>query len=210
MYIILETYIDKMAHLTDEEHYRINSICEIRAYGRYEKLHLADQYEESFHFITKGIVRKFTMKEEEDITLFIAQEGEFIAADPTLFSDQPSHYQLETLEPTTTLSISKKLFLELYYHYPGIQQFARALMIQMLVQSEQHELEQVKYSLRERMSRFIEKYPHFMTRVPQKILASYLNIQPETFSRLKAFVMNKDTSMEFDNSPLTQINSHGL
>jgi hypothetical protein len=32
---------------------------------------------------------------------------------------------------------------------------------------------------------YLKHHPQMMARVPQKILASYLEIKPETFSRLK-------------------------
>ena len=46
----------------------------------------------------------------------------------------------------------------------------------------------VKLTPRERFLRFVSKHPELMQRVPQKYLASYLNIKPETFSRFKHMV----------------------
>jgi hypothetical protein len=43
----------------------------------------------------------------------------------------------------------------------------------------------MRLETRERFIRFVEKNPGLMQRVPQKYLASYLNMKPETFSRLK-------------------------
>jgi hypothetical protein len=44
---------------------------------------------------------------------------------------------------------------------------------------------------RMRFLKFYENYPEFIRRVPQKSLASYLNIQPETFSRFKHLLKPK-------------------
>jgi hypothetical protein len=43
----------------------------------------------------------------------------------------------------------------------------------------------IKHSPRERFLEFVHKNPELLQRVPQKYLASFLNIQPETFSRFK-------------------------
>jgi hypothetical protein len=43
----------------------------------------------------------------------------------------------------------------------------------------------IKLTPRERFLDFVHKNPELLQRVPQKYLASYLNIQPETFSRFK-------------------------
>jgi hypothetical protein len=45
-------------------------------------------------------------------------------------------------------------------------------------------------SPRERFLNFVTKNPELMQRVPQKYLASYLNIKPETFSRFKHLLRN--------------------
>jgi hypothetical protein len=41
---------------------------------------------------------------------------------------------------------------------------------------------------RERFIDFVTKNPELLQRVPQKCLASFLNIKPETFSRFKHMV----------------------
>jgi len=47
------------------------------------------------------------------------------------------------------------------------------------------QIQLVKMSPRERFLNFVTKNHDIMQRVPQKYLASYLNIKPETFSRFK-------------------------
>jgi CRP-like cAMP-binding protein len=43
----------------------------------------------------------------------------------------------------------------------------------------------MRLDTRERFLQFVERNPELVQRVPQKYLASYLNMKPETFSRLK-------------------------
>jgi hypothetical protein len=50
------------------------------------------------------------------------------------------------------------------------------------------QMQLVKLTPRERFIAFVTKNPDLMQRVPQKFLASYLNIKPETFSRFKHLV----------------------
>ncbi|RYZ45663.1 MAG: TonB-dependent receptor, partial [Sphingobacteriales bacterium] len=47
---------------------------------------------------------------------------------------------------------------------------------------------QVGKTTREKFLEYVNNHPHMLQRVPQKILASYLNIKPETFSRLKHLI----------------------
>jgi hypothetical protein len=57
-----------------------------------------------------------------------------------------------------------------------------------MVIKDRWQMNMVKFSPRERFIDFVTKNPELMQRVPQKYLASYLNIKPETFSRFKHMV----------------------
>src|SRR5690606_2642563 len=47
------------------------------------------------------------------------------------------------------------------------------------------QMQMIKMTPRERFLNFVMKNPELLQRVPQNYLASYLNINPETFSRFK-------------------------
>jgi hypothetical protein len=51
--------------------------------------------------------------------------------------------------------------------------------------------DQLKTPTRDRFLEYINNHPEMLQRVPQKVLASYLNIKPETFSRLKHLLLQK-------------------
>jgi hypothetical protein len=60
-----------------------------------------------------------------------------------------------------------------------------------MVQKDRWQMEMIKMSPRERFLFFVQRHPNLLQRVPQKHLASFLNIQPETFSRFKHLVRIK-------------------
>jgi CRP-like cAMP-binding protein len=51
------------------------------------------------------------------------------------------------------------------------------------------EIEQLTLSAEERYRRLLKRSPHLLQLVPQKDIASYLRMTPETFSRLRAKVL---------------------
>ena len=61
----------------------------------------------------------------------------------------------------------------------------RMILTHFLTTLERWEIDQIKLSTKERFLKYREVNEQLFERVPQKFLASYLNIQPETFSRLK-------------------------
>jgi hypothetical protein len=62
-----------------------------------------------------------------------------------------------------------------------------------MVIKDRWQIQLVKMTDRERFLNFVKKNPDLMLRVPQKYLASYLNIKPETFSRFKHLLRNTET-----------------
>ena len=74
---------------------------------------------------------------------------------------------------------------------PGAEALGRSIVTQMFIKKDNRYMEQLNISTRERFLQYMNNHPHMLQRVPQKILASYLNIKPETFSRLKHLVKKK-------------------
>ena len=67
----------------------------------------------------------------------------------------------------------------------------RLVVTAMMILREKWQMQLVKFSPRERFLKFVNRHPALIQRVPQKYLASYLNIQPETFSRFKHLLKEK-------------------
>jgi hypothetical protein len=61
----------------------------------------------------------------------------------------------------------------------------------MYQQKEDWEYDRMRLNTRERFVQFIHNNSELLQRVPQKYLASYLNIKPETFSRMKHLLQKK-------------------
>jgi hypothetical protein len=72
-----------------------------------------------------------------------------------------------------------------------IERLGRLLTTQFVMQKEEWEHECMRLDTRERFTRFVERNPDLVMRVPQKYLASYLNMKPETFSRMKSLVKKR-------------------
>lgn len=65
------------------------------------------------------------------------------------------------------------------------------LITHFFLQREMHILDNIRFSVRERFVKFVNENPTLIQRVPQIYLASYLNIKPETFSRMKHLIHDK-------------------
>jgi CRP-like cAMP-binding protein len=190
----LKEYLARFIELTDEELEDITSIAEIRTYDKKVKLIDQGEYENYFNFIIKGLARKYFYKGDEEIITQLAKEGELISSSVSFLSGEKSLYIVETIEPTTFLSFNRDNIEALYGRSKKHQQLGRLIITDLFLQKESWEMERILYSTQERFVRFVSNNSNLFQRVPQKYLASYLNIQPETFSRLKHLLRTKNNN----------------
>jgi CRP-like cAMP-binding protein len=190
----LKEYLARFIELTDEELEVVTSIAEVRTYDKKVRLIDEGEYENYFNFIVKGLARKFFYKDEEEIITQLAKEGELISSSVSFLSGEKSLYIVETIEPTTFLSFSKESIEMLYARDRKWQRLGRLIITDLFLQKENWDLERMLYSTQERFVRFVSNNSNLFQRVPQKYLASYLNIQPETFSRLKHLLRTRNSN----------------
>ena len=190
----LKEYLARFIDLTDKELEQLTAIAEVRTYDKKVKLVDQGEYETYFNFIVKGLARKYFYKENEEIITQLAKEGEIISSSVSYLSGEKSLYVVETIEPTTFLSFSRETIEKLYAADKKWQRLGRLIITDLFLQKENWELERILYSTQERFVRFLSTNSNLFQRVPQKYLASYLNIQPETFSRLKHLLRTRSTS----------------
>jgi hypothetical protein len=74
---------------------------------------------------------------------------------------------------------------KIYQMGPRMNRLGRLIIIDWLVQKEAWEHDRIKQNPRERFVNFVRRNAVLVQRVPQKHLASYLNMKPETYSRYK-------------------------
>ncbi|HYM93440.1 MAG TPA: Crp/Fnr family transcriptional regulator, partial [Chitinophagaceae bacterium] len=78
-----------------------------------------------------------------------------------------------------------------------MEHLGRLVVTHTMVIKDRWQMQQVKLTPRERFIDFVTKNPELLQRVPQKCLASYLNIKPETFSRFKHMLKNHSRKTVF-------------
>jgi CRP-like cAMP-binding protein len=184
-------YISKYVEISPEEFSMLEPLLEIRNYDKKVKVVDMGEEENYLNYVVKGLVRKYFYKGEEEMITQIAKEGDLISSSVSFLSGSPSTYVIDTIEPTTFISLPKQVIEGLYRVDTKWQRAGRLITTDLLLQKENWELDRLRYTTKERFLRFLTSNGDLFQRVPQKYLASYLNIQPETFSRLKHFLRKR-------------------
>lgn len=182
-------YLIKFVDLSEQEYQQyLLPYIKVRRFGKKEIITKADEVENYFNFILRGMVRKYYKKGKEDINTQISFEGHIIHSQESFHSRTLSEYYVEAIEPTTFVSISYDDLEKIYDSSKKMEHLGRLIITHTMVVKDRWQMQMVKLSPRERFIHFVNKNPELLQRVPQKFLASYLNIKPETFSRFKHLV----------------------
>lgn len=184
-------YLRKFVNITEEEFTKcLIPVIKVRRFGKKEFLIRAGEVENHFNFIIKGLIRKYYKKGNLEINTQISMEGHIILSQESFHSRTPSEYFVETIEPSVVVSILHDDLEKVYAQSKRMEHLGRLVVTHTMIIKDRWQMQMVKWSPRERFLNFVMKNPQLLQRVPQKHLASYLNIKPETFSRFKHLLRN--------------------
>lgn len=187
----LLAYINQFVDLSMEEFQDLVAMTESRQFEKREVMTRIGEVENYMYFIASGLVRKYFLKGKVEIITHLVKEGGIIGAGESFLTGTPSRYFIEALEPTTTFSISREKLEKMYSSSKKFEKMGRIITTQYFLVQEMRAMDNIRFSTRERFVRFMKENTDLLNRVPQKYLASYLNIKPETFSRLKHLMLEK-------------------
>lgn len=184
-YRALQSFLERFLVLTPEDFEELKCRSVILHFKKKTIITEAGNRELYLYFVVKGLIREFFYKGKQEITTDIISEGTITGSVTSFFTGAPSHYCLQAMEACTLISIHKGKLEELYRSDRKWERFGRVLTAHFLMQQEWNILSSVRLTPREMFLQFFENHADLLQRVPQKYLASYLHIKPETFSRMK-------------------------
>lgn len=137
-------------------------------------------------FIEKGILRSYTIDEKgSEHILQFATEGWWMADLSSYVTGESSLFNIQTIEASELLLISKPSWDELMLSIPKFEHYFRILIQNHLVATQKRLLESFSETAEEKYLRFLQQFPGCEQRVPLHMIASYLGIKRETLSRLR-------------------------
>ena len=136
-------------------------------------------------FITKGIIRLYIPKEENDITFGFLFSNEFVTAYDSFITRNPSSYQIESLTDVVLWKISYDNLQEVYDQTKVGNFIGRKMAENMFLIKSKRELSLLSKTAKERyLDLFLER-PNLLKHIPLKYLSSYIGITPQALSRIR-------------------------
>jgi CRP-like cAMP-binding protein len=172
--------------LDAEKHYGFFSFWEAVEFSRHQFITEAGKTEKAFYVVESGVqaIYILDLKGNKNVIGF-SFDGSFSGIYDSFLYKKPSAYFLEALTPSKLWKISKANYDQLFELYPEFDRWGRIIHADLLVGRVQREIELTTLTAKERFQLFIDRCPDELRTIPQKYLASYLNMTAETFSRLR-------------------------
>lgn len=144
-------------------------------------------------FVEKGLLRSFAVDDEgNEYVVQFAIEGWWISDMGSFVSGKDALYNIEALEDSELLHLTKQSMEELLDKLPAMERFFRILMQNNIVALQRRVIAYMSLSAEEKYLKLLEVAPDIMTRASQQHIASYLSITPETLSRIRKKVSERD------------------
>lgn len=138
------------------------------------------------YLILEGSCYSYYIKEKGDKTAIqFAIENYWITDAASYFANKPAVSTIETLEPTRVLMLSRQNFDLLCKDHPLWDRYFRILLQTTLAHLHYRIAKTNSEEAGHRYLEFTKLYPHFIQRIPQYLIASYLGIKPQSLSRIR-------------------------
>ena len=184
---LLYRYMSERTGLSFEEFAPIATCFQPFSYKTNQYLLREGEICQHNYFVTKGSFRMYHINAEGmELTRYFAFENKFGTNLTSLIEGLPSIENLQAIEPLEVLRISKTDFFGLVERNPAVNKVYRNILENAYITSQKRIYDLQGMAALDRLRWLLEQYPMILTRIPSRMIASYLGITPYTLSRLKS------------------------
>ena len=175
--------------MTHDELDILESVLVPMKYAKGEKILNEGDTCEHIYWIVKGLVRQFYFKNNKELTEYMATENTICMSIESLFHETPSHQIIQALEPTILFEIPMRELETAAIKSVNIQMLYRKILEESLIISQQR-ADMLRFeSAQDRYQKLVKSTPQLVLRAPLVYIASYLQMTPETLSRVRTAVL---------------------
>lgn len=179
----------KYSTMTHDELDILEGILEPVKYGKGEMILTEGEVCRGISYIEKGLVRQFYNKNGKEVTEHLGVDHTIFMCIESLFKEKPTRLQVEALEATLVYILPKAKLEAAAIRNVNIQMLYRKILEESLIQSQVHADLMRFETAPNKYKRLCELSPQVVLRAPLTYIASYLQMTPETLSRIRSGVL---------------------
>lgn len=176
----------KYSTMTHEELDVLESVLVPMKFSKGEIILREGEVCRNIYYVERGLIRQFYFKNGKQITEHLGVDRTTFMCIESLFHEEPTHLQVEALEPSYVYALPKHRLEQVALHNVNIQILYRKILEESLVIS-QVMADLVRFeTAQERYRKFCKLAPQIVLRAPLVYVASLLQMTPETLSRVRS------------------------
>ena len=144
-----------------------------------------DTREKYLSFILKGSGGILLWNNSNFVCIDLCYEGEFFGDYMSFLNQQPTHLEVVTFEPSEIFRISKPNFDKMSLDTKFGDKICRFAAEALFVHKQSQQIDILTKTASERYLELLTRQPQIIQRTPQKYIASYLGITPQSLSRIR-------------------------
>jgi CRP-like cAMP-binding protein len=184
--LLLQNITKKGVQLTEAEAEMIKAQFRYRKYRKNQYILQQGDVARCESFILRGLTRTYLVDDKgQEHVLYFGPEDYWVGDLYSHFSEKPAHYNIDCLEETEVLQITKQSIEVLCLQVPKMNTFYRYLYRGSIIAHENRTVSVMTKTTMERYQEFIHKHPQLEQRIPNLQIASYLGITPQSLSRIR-------------------------
>lgn len=156
-----------------------------RSYGRGKILLQGGAICQHLWFLEAGMVRYSILEGDREVNTNFSLEGEWTTNYVSFLTKTPSTLTLDVLEPITALELNYESLQKLYATLPQMNLLGRLIAEANFVEIVNQYNTLLSLTPLDHYQYLLAHKPKWLQRLPQKQIASYLGITPESLSRLR-------------------------
>lgn len=188
MHDALRAYIEKYAsdNISDADFELVKKAFIFKRYKKGQYLLQEGEVCKYSAFILKGSMRQFSIDAKGiEHVIHFGIENWWVGDRESLTMLTPSKYNIDAIEDTEVLLITSEDLQQLGDLLPTIGKMINTMNQRNFIASQKRIHDALSLTAEERYLELLKNHPDFLQRFPQTMLASYLGITAETYSRIR-------------------------
>lgn len=182
---LLKKTIEARTDIRAEDFAAALELVNFKQFDKGEVITEMGKVENYVYFIIEGVTRSYFFKEDKEISLDFHFTGDFISVYESFLDRTPAGHAIEALTPLSMMRIRYENLTKLYEKAPKFEQVGRIMTEELFKKSSERVKDLLSLSATERYVKLLNAHPQYVQNIPLKYLASFLNITPESLSRIR-------------------------
>lgn len=190
----LKIYCNTFVPLTDKELGLMDKYFEINTLEKKDFLLQDGKICNFIGFIADGTIRHFHIKDGVEKTCDISFENSWVTDFQSFTHSSSCIMNLQAMEDTTVFIIRKENLYKLYSECNKYETFGRLMAEKVAQRATEIAMSLSSEKPEERFQNLLLKQPDLFQRIPQKYIANFLGVSPESLSRIQKRIHSKQKS----------------